>query len=152
MLSNYYLTAAIGEGKTELNSFDSALIEAGIGDYNLVKVSSILPKIARRKEKVDVEKGQVLHVAYASITSNANNTVISAAVAIGIPKDCSRTGIIMEYSDYCSKQEAEQIVSSMVNDAMKLRNNDIESIIISSSSCVTVSEKYCSAFAAVALW
>ena len=36
-------TSGSAEGTTELNAFDNALLAAGIGNINLVKVSSILP-------------------------------------------------------------------------------------------------------------
>jgi arginine decarboxylase len=36
-------TAGIAEGSTPLNAFDNALLAAGIGNVNLIKVSSILP-------------------------------------------------------------------------------------------------------------
>ena len=35
--------AASAEGGTSLNAFDNALLAAGLGDINLVKVSSIMP-------------------------------------------------------------------------------------------------------------
>ena len=37
------LSGGIGEGATELDAFDAALCDAGVGNYNLVCVSSILP-------------------------------------------------------------------------------------------------------------
>lgn len=38
-----YLVAGKAEGSTPLNAFDNALLDAGIGDVNLIKVSSIVP-------------------------------------------------------------------------------------------------------------
>ncbi len=32
-----------GEGGTELSAFDSALCDAGVGDYNLIYLSSVVP-------------------------------------------------------------------------------------------------------------
>ncbi len=37
------------EGPTRLNAFDNALTDAGIGDVNLIKVSSMLEKIPELK-------------------------------------------------------------------------------------------------------
>ncbi len=37
-------TSGSAEGTTPLNAFDNALLAAGIGNINLVKVSSILPR------------------------------------------------------------------------------------------------------------
>ena len=36
-------TAGNAEGGTSLNAFDNALLAAGIGNINLVRISSILP-------------------------------------------------------------------------------------------------------------
>ena len=40
-------TAGRAEGGTTLNAFDNALLAAGIGNINLIKVSSILPLTSR---------------------------------------------------------------------------------------------------------
>ena len=37
------ITSGRAEGPTKLNAFDNALLDAEIGDVNLIKVSSILP-------------------------------------------------------------------------------------------------------------
>lgn len=38
------VTSGIGEGKTKLSAFDMALSEAGIANYNLIPLSSVIPK------------------------------------------------------------------------------------------------------------
>jgi len=45
------LTSAIGSGKTSLSAFDDALFKAGMGNYNLIRLSSIIPKNAKIKVK-----------------------------------------------------------------------------------------------------
>jgi arginine decarboxylase len=39
----FFLVSGVGYGSTELTSFDAALLDAGIGDFNLVRMSSIMP-------------------------------------------------------------------------------------------------------------
>lgn len=39
----FTLVAGIGEGSSTLNAFDVALLDSGLGNLNLLKVSSILP-------------------------------------------------------------------------------------------------------------
>ena len=41
--TRYFMAHGCAEGVTELNAFDAALLRAGVGDTNLVRVSSILP-------------------------------------------------------------------------------------------------------------
>jgi pyruvoyl-dependent arginine decarboxylase len=55
-----YLVAGKAEGGTPLNAFDNALLDAGIGDVNLIKVSSIIPPGAEVvMEKPNLPKGCV---------------------------------------------------------------------------------------------
>ncbi len=39
-----YITDGIGSGPTQLAAFDAALQNAGIGDFNLIELSSIIPR------------------------------------------------------------------------------------------------------------
>ena len=41
--THYFLVSGASEGFTSLNAFDGALLSAGIGDTNIVKMSSIVP-------------------------------------------------------------------------------------------------------------
>src|SRR3989344_3563037 len=41
------LTYGKGTGKTELSAFDAALWDAGIGDFNLITLSSVIPPDSR---------------------------------------------------------------------------------------------------------
>ena len=148
----YYIGSGTGTGTEKLNSFDNALIEAGAGNYNLVRVSSILPTKGKRKERIDVKEGEPLHVAYASITSNVIGSIVSAAVAVGIPKNSSKIGVIMEYEGECSKEEAEHKVISMVREAMECHHIELKDIEIAASECYISEEKYHTSIAVVALW
>lgn len=38
-----YVTSGIGEGQTNLSAFDAALWDAGIANFNLIKLSSVIP-------------------------------------------------------------------------------------------------------------
>ena len=42
-LKRAVLVSADAEGGTKLNAFDNALLKAGIGNANLVKLSSVVP-------------------------------------------------------------------------------------------------------------
>ncbi|HCI69580.1 MAG TPA: pyruvoyl-dependent arginine decarboxylase, partial [Balneola sp.] len=43
----YCLVSGAAEGNTRLNAFDNALLEAGVGDTNLMRMSSICPPGAK---------------------------------------------------------------------------------------------------------
>ena len=45
--SKVILTSGVGIGATKLNAFDNALLNAGIGNFNLSPVSSVIPPKAK---------------------------------------------------------------------------------------------------------
>lgn len=152
MLKKYLICSGTGFGRSELNSFDEALRNSGVANYNLVKVSSILPANAERKSRVTIPEGSVLYTAYANITSTREGDVVSAAIAVGIPVNKGNVGIIMEYSGRCTEKEAHQAVCSMVDDAMKSRGYEIEEIFCVTSSVESHAGQFATAFAALSMW
>lgn len=149
--NKYTLVSGIGIGKTELNAFDAALFSAGVGNYNLLKVSSILPPQSVEEKELRVLPGSLLPIAYGSIVEIKPGVQISAAVAVGIPEDPNNIGVIMEYSAHSNEDEARSTVIEMAREAMNCRNLKIKEIKCASASCITGPDKQC-AFAGVALW
>lgn len=144
----FTLVAGTAEGRTRLNAFDNALLASGIGNLNLLKVSSILPPAAEYVEKLSIPPGSLTPTAYGSIASDVHGEVISAAVAVGLSKD--DFGVIMEFSGKCSKDEAERAVTAMVEEAFEVRGIALEKVMVKATACRV--EKVACAFAAVALW
>lgn len=148
----FIIRTSIGKSTHRLGAFDDALLKAGIGNYNLIKVSSILPPQCVLRKEITLEKGALLPSAYASICSSDIGTTISAAVAVGIPIDSSMNGVIMEHSTIGSKTETEKTVRTYVKQAMLARNLVIKEIIsVSTEVTVTSNEIYCT-FATVSMW
>ncbi len=147
----YSLKCAYGESISQLNAFDTALLKSGVGNVNLVKMSSILPPNCRYKENIVLPPGDLVPVAYASISSDKKGELISASVALGIPKDKSKNGLIMEYENIgITKEEAEFQVREMVKWGMDYRGFEIEEI---QSIAVSHKVENCgSVFASVVLW
>lgn len=53
-----YVTSGTGIGQTQLAAFDTALLHAGIGNFNLIKLSSVIPpniKIELQSPKLQLE-------------------------------------------------------------------------------------------------
>ncbi len=147
----YSIKAASAEGFSELNAFDVALLKSGVGNTNLVKMSSILPPNCLKVDNIVLPPGDLVPVAYAAITSRKKGEIISAAVAIAIPKDKTQNGLIMEYEDRnVTKEEAEAKVIKMAKWGMEYREYEIESIESIATSHVV--ENYGAAFACVVLW
>lgn len=131
--THYFLVSGASEGFTPLNAFDGALLRAGIGDTNLVKVSSIVPPHCQLIPPVPLPPGSLVPTAYASITSDIPGEIIASAVAVALPEKPDDPGLIMEYSGRGTKVEIEETVRQMAIEGMKLRGRvikDLNSIAI----------------------
>ena len=114
-------TAGTAEGSTPLNAFDNALLAAGIGNVNLVKVSSIFPPAAEVVSLPRIKPGAIVPSAYAAITSEVPGEVVAAAVGWALPDDPVKNGIIMEFHDKATREEAERMIVQMLQEAFRAR-------------------------------
>lgn len=148
---NYFMFSGKGKGNEKLLSFDNALLNAQVANYNHVKISSILPPHCISSNVIDIAKGSILFSAYASI-SRKGEGVISASIAVGIPEDSSDIGVIMEYSGLCTKEISEQKVIDMVVSAMKNRMIRIKEVKNMAIEEFLNDEYHSSVVAGIALW
>jgi pyruvoyl-dependent arginine decarboxylase (PvlArgDC) len=81
------VTAGCAEGGTTLNAFDNALLQAGIGNINLIKVSSIVPPEVDVVTLPQIKPGAIVPTAYAAMTSETPGETIAAAVGYALPVD-----------------------------------------------------------------
>jgi len=96
------------EGKTLLSAFDKALVKAGIHNFNLIPLSSVIPKnsVVNEVEKYDLPKeiGDILYVVISSFSSNKPNTLISAGLGWVQTK---HGGLFLESKGEFSQKECE---------------------------------------------
>ncbi len=120
------------EGPTKLNAFDNALSDAGIGDVNLIKVSSMLAGNAEIEKLPKLKAGSMVNCVLSEITSDNPGDEITAviAVAIGDELGCvvETTGINEDLMDL--ENEAKFMVRYM----MDKRNVEIKNLIVESST------------------
>jgi len=114
-------TSGHAEGSTPLNAFDNALLAAGMGNVNLVKVSSILPPTVEIVPLPHLTPGALVPTAYAAITSEVPGEVVAAAVGWARPVDPARNGVIMEFHDKGTREEAERAIVHMLEEAFRVR-------------------------------
>ena len=148
----FKISSGTAAAKQKLVAFDKALIDAGISNYNLLRVSSILPIGCTQAERIDKLEGSTLLVAYGSYSSNIPGETIASAVGIGIPKGKNQIGVIMEFADVCNAAAAEKAVRQMVSDAMENHGIECKEIITSSTEAVVTAGEYTSIISSVALW
>jgi arginine decarboxylase len=146
----YFLCAGSSEGKSALTSFDGALLTAGVGNVNLIRVSSILPPACREMDPFAIPKGSLVPIAYATKTSSRPGEIISSAIAIAIPEDNSLAGVIMEHSDSASLSITETKAKQMVEEAMEIRN--IKNFIVKSKGSEIIVNNIATTFAGTVLW
>lgn len=150
--TGFFLTCGIGVAKHKLTAFDFALMDAKAGNYNHVKVSSVLPSSVERFTCIPLEKGSVVYSAYANLTSNTCGATLSACVAVGIPVRASDIGMIMEHSDVAPIFEVEKITIDLVKEAMMKRDIEIKEILAAPISAIVPADSFLSVFSALVMW
>ncbi|MCH8567511.1 MAG: arginine decarboxylase, pyruvoyl-dependent [Balneolales bacterium] len=146
----FSLVKGSGEGNTVLNAFDLALLNAGVGDTNLVRMSSIIPPNCELVDKIILPKGALIPVAYAAINSANPGEVISAAIGVGLPEKDGEPGLIMEFEDTAPLKEVEDIVRQMVVDGYEYRNRKYREILTIGIEHTVI--KKGAVYAAAVLW
>ncbi len=139
------ITTGKAEGPTKLNAFDNALLDAGIGDVNLIKVSSIIPVDTEIIDLPEFPAGEMVNTVLSYASSDREGDLISAAIAVAWGDDL---GCVVEHSGMNQdsmnlKEEALEMVKYM----MQRRNKEIRKIIIKQQDHVV--EKHGAAVAAV---
>jgi arginine decarboxylase len=148
--TQYFLVSGASDGYMPLNAFDGALLQAGIGNTNLVRMSSIVPPHCQLVPPIALPLGALVPVAYAALTSDVPGEIISAGVALALPVDEDRNGLIMEYSAKGGRREIEERVRNMSIEGMKLRGWEIKEL--KSIAIEYKVKKIGAVLAAVVLW
>ena len=120
------------EGPTKLNAFDNALSDAGIGDVNLIKVSSMLAGETEIETLPKLKAGAMVNCVLSEITSDKPGDEITAVVAVAIGKEL---GCVVETTGI-NKNPDELIdeAQKMVKYMMDKRNVEIQELIIEHST------------------
>lgn len=144
---NVCLVHGAAEGDSDLTAFDNALLKAGIGHLNLVRVTSIVPAGARIAPLPRIETGALTPAVYAKIVSDIPGQTISACVGAGVTP---LGGVLMEATGVCSGTEIEERVARMVDEGMRARGLDEYAVHFATAEHTV--ERIGSAAAAAVLW
>jgi len=118
-----FLTKGIGVHKEKLASFEMALRNANIAEFNIVRVSSIFPpkcKIIPKSQGLKhLNAGQVLHCVIAESSTDEPYRQIASSIGIAIPKDSSVYGYLSEVHTYGQTEQqagdyAEDLAAQML--------------------------------------
>ncbi len=117
-----YITSGIGQGDTYLSAFDNALADAGIANYNLIYLSSIIPpgwktQVGKLKTE-DKEYGKKLYVVMARQDEKVSGK--EAWAGLGWSQNGDGRGLFVEHKGK-SKKEVVKLIESSLNDMKKSR-------------------------------
>ncbi len=108
---------------SDLNAFDKAALRAGIGEQNIVPVSSVLPPKIKQIQKKKLSMGAILHCVLAQMRGSEGET-ISAGIAYGF-RDDDEGGYVVEGHGHMNKKAVREILEWKMDEMGKLRNVEI---------------------------
>lgn len=118
-----FFTRGKGVADMRLSAFASALRDAGIEKFNLVKVSSIIPpncEIVKRDAGLALmDTGTVAFVVFSRMESNEPNRLIAASIGMAKPEIAGDFGYLSEYTAFGETEEvagknAEELAATML--------------------------------------
>jgi len=124
-----FFTKGTGRHKNFLQSFELALKDAGISQFNLVSVSSILPpgckRISREEGLKMLQPGQIVFCVMARNSTNEPNRLIAASIGCAWPADPNAYGYLSEHHSFGEKEViageyAEDLAASMLASTLGL--------------------------------
>ncbi len=99
-----FTTKGVGRHREKLASFEMALRDAKIAEYNLVKVSSIFPPncklISQGQGLKKLRPGQIVYVVMSENATNEPHRLIAASLGLAIPRNKSYYGYISEHHSF----------------------------------------------------
>jgi arginine decarboxylase len=102
--THMFFTSGVGKHRRNLESFEAALRDAGIAQFNLVKVSSIFPPkckiVSRRVGLSKLKPGSIVFCVMADTRTNEPNRLASAGIGLALPANGEQFGYISEHHDF----------------------------------------------------
>lgn len=118
-----FFTKGVGKHKEKLTSFEMALRDAGIAEFNLVRVSSIYPPhckiVSKAVGQKELKPGQILYTVISQAESNEPRRLMAASVGVALPRDPNTYGYLSEHhsfgqTDDVAGEYAEDLAASML--------------------------------------
>ena len=120
-----YITDGVGSGRTEKSAFDAALFDAGVANYNILELSSVIPEdaniIVKKIDRNAVnEHGYKLYAVLAYATANLDGE--SAWAGIGWVQDKETNGGLFVEHHGSSEEEVNKLIQHSLEDMKKYRH------------------------------
>ena len=118
-----FLTRGVGRHKEKLASLEMALRNAGIAEFNLIRVSSIFPPyckvISKGSGLKKLGQGQIVPCVMSRCETKEPRRLMAASIGLAIPKDRDQSGYLSEHHTFGEKGEvagdyAEDLAAEML--------------------------------------
>lgn len=146
------ITFGTGEGPTELAAFDRALFDAGIANYNLLRLSSVIPMNSKIEiDRIDNynydEYGFKLYTVLSRRTESTPGKTATAGIG-WVKNNTEGMGLFVEHTG-----ESEEQVIHLINDSLSsmrtYRREELGEISFKISSIACIDRPVCALVAAV---
>ena len=135
------LTAASGEGPTRLAAFDSALVAAGVADFNLIRLSSIIPPgstvvHAQPQGRARGTHGDRLYCVYAAAYTSTAGESAWAGLSWALRTDSSGAGLLVEHGGWSRnavERDLRHTLTSMI--ASRPEAYEVAGRLLSTAEC-----------------
>lgn len=112
------VSAGAGSGRTPLSAFDAALRGAGVADFNLVRLSSVIPPGAKVQTVTGDDQlvgghGDLLYCVYAEAHAELPLHEAWAGVAWALADDGSGAGLFVEHEGPAREQVERDLHASL---------------------------------------
>ncbi len=141
--TRFAVRTATGRSSTSiLNAFDRAMLDASVGEFNLIKVSSILPTGIYRTEEISGYRGEFVPAVISKAAGS--DTQLTAGLAWGFRED-GRGGYVMEHSVDGEKIKNEDFEHDLEEKLIKMaeyREVELEDINLEYSGMAVGKDEY----------
>ncbi len=114
------ITKGTGEGLTPLSAFDAALFAAGVGNYNLIHLSSVIPSghvpvLKQVDDNDNIERyGERLYLVYATNSTQTPGESVYAGLG-WVMTDNPPRGLFVEHIGATEEEVQQQINDSLTS-------------------------------------
>lgn len=99
-----FLTKGVGRHREKLTSFELALRDARIAEFNIVRVSSIFPPgcrvISIQEGLKQLTPGQIVYAVMYDNATNEPHRLVAASVGLAIPANRDQYGYLSEHKSF----------------------------------------------------
>lgn len=141
------VSSGAGEGDTALSAFDAALLAAGVANFNLVRLSSVIPPASAvvrvpGKEQLRGEWGDRLYCVYAEQRAEVRGEEAWAGIGWVHRVDGSAAGLFVEHEG-SSREEVSGSITASLRDLVRNRPEDFGPVHLELASAVCTDRPVC---------